>query len=169
MFGYMTFLKNKNKTRIKIIQKVFMRRQVKLHFRTSNANNTVISLKYPFLLRFLWRFAVQYKLSQSSFSSTIGIFIIDMNDICYYNTFHSNVTNNSNQGISQAWSYCIWIYNYLCTQCLSSLTLFCSNPVHGEVQSIQHYVIKFVSVLWQVGCFLRVLWFPPLIKLTATI
>jgi hypothetical protein len=61
MFGYMTFLKKKNKTRIKIIQKVFMRRQVKLHFRTSNANNTVISLKYHFLPRFLWRFAVQYK------------------------------------------------------------------------------------------------------------
>ena len=28
------------------------------------------------------------------------------------------------------------------------------NPVHGEVYSIQHYVIKFVSDLWQVGGFL---------------
>jgi hypothetical protein len=27
------------------------------------------------------------------------------------------------------------------------------NPVHGEVYSIQHYVIKFVSDLWQVGGF----------------
>ena len=44
-----------------------------------------------------------------------------------------------------------------------------SNPVHGEVYSIQHYVIKFVSDLQQVGGFLRVLWFPPPIKLTATI
>jgi hypothetical protein len=26
-----------------------------------------------------------------------------------------------------------------------------SNPVHGEVYSIQHYVIKFVSDLWQIG------------------
>ena len=26
-----------------------------------------------------------------------------------------------------------------------------SSPVHGEVYSIQHYVIKFVSDLWQVG------------------
>jgi hypothetical protein len=36
---------------------------------------------------------------------------------------------------------------------------------------IQHYVIKFVSVsdLQQVGGFLRVLWFPPPIKQTATI
>ena len=38
-----------------------------------------------------------------------------------------------------------------------------------EVYSIQHYVIKFVSDLRQVGGFLRVLRFPPSIKLTATI
>ena len=43
------------------------------------------------------------------------------------------------------------------------------NPVHGEVYSIQHYVRKFVSDLRQVGGFLRVLLFPPPIKLTATI
>jgi len=42
------------------------------------------------------------------------------------------------------------------------------NPVHGEVYSMQHYVIKFVSDLRQVGCFLRVLQFPSSIKLTAT-
>jgi hypothetical protein len=36
-----------------------------------------------------------------------------------------------------------------------------SNPVHGEVYSIQHYVIKFVSDLRQVGVFLRVLRFSP--------
>ena len=43
-----------------------------------------------------------------------------------------------------------------------------SNPVHGEVYSIQHYVIKFVSDLQQVGGFHRVLRFPPSIKMTAT-
>jgi hypothetical protein len=32
----------------------------------------------------------------------------------------------------------------------------CSNPVHGEMYSIQHYVIKLVSDLRQVGAFLRV-------------
>ena len=31
------------------------------------------------------------------------------------------------------------------------------NPAHGEVYSIQHYVIKFVSDLQKVGGFLRVL------------
>ena len=34
-----------------------------------------------------------------------------------------------------------------------------SNPAHGEVYSIQHYVIKFVSDLRQVRGFLRVLRF----------
>ena len=34
---------------------------------------------------------------------------------------------------------------------------------------MQHYMIKFVSVLWQVGGFLRVLRFPSSIKLTAKI
>ena len=44
-----------------------------------------------------------------------------------------------------------------------------SNPAHGEVYLIQHYVIKFVSDLLQVSGFLRVLWYPPPIKLTAMI
>jgi hypothetical protein len=43
------------------------------------------------------------------------------------------------------------------------------NPIHGEVYLIQHYVKKFVSDLRHVSGFLRVLWFPPPIKLTATI
>ena len=40
------------------------------------------------------------------------------------------------------------------------------NAAHGEVYSIQHYVIKSVSDMRQVCGFLR---FPPPIKLTATI
>jgi hypothetical protein len=43
------------------------------------------------------------------------------------------------------------------------------NSAHGEVYSIQNYVIKFDSDLQQVGGFLRVLRFPSPIKLTATI
>ena len=39
-----------------------------------------------------------------------------------------------------------------------------SNPVHGEVYSIQQYVIKFVCDLRQVSGFLCVLRFPPSIK-----
>ena len=41
-----------------------------------------------------------------------------------------------------------------------------SNPAHDKMYSIQQYVIKFVSDLRQVGGFLRVLRFPPPIKLT---
>ena len=37
-----------------------------------------------------------------------------------------------------------------------------SNPAHGEVYSIQHDVIKFVSDLWYVGGLLRVLRFAPI-------
>jgi hypothetical protein len=44
-----------------------------------------------------------------------------------------------------------------------------SNPIYGEVYSIQNYVIKFVSDLRQGGVFLQVLLFPPPIKLTGTI
>jgi hypothetical protein len=63
---------------------------------------------------------------------------------------------------SWSWSYARWIYIYLCNQCLSPPNqVMSSNPVHGEVYSIQHYVIKFVSVLRQVDCILQVLWFPP--------
>ena len=40
--------------------------------------------------------------------------------------------------------------------------------VHGEVYSIQHYVLKFVSDLRN-GGFLRVLRFPSQTKLTSTI
>ena len=40
------------------------------------------------------------------------------------------------------------------------------NPVHGEVYSIQHYVIDFVSDLQQALGFQQVLLFPPPIKLT---
>ena len=41
-----------------------------------------------------------------------------------------------------------------------------SNPAQGDVYSIQHYVLKFVSDLRQFGGFLRVLRLPPPIKLT---
>ena len=55
------------------------------------------------------------------------------------------------------------------TNCAITTEDVSSNPVHGEVYSIQHYVIKFVSNLRQVGGFLRVLRFPLPIKLTSAI
>ena len=53
--------------------------------------------------------------------------------------------------------------------CFKRTKVASSNPTHGEVYLIQHYVIKFVSDLRQVGGFLQVLRFPPSIKLTTTI
>ena len=44
-----------------------------------------------------------------------------------------------------------------------------SYTAHGEVYSIEHYVIKFVSDFRQVGGIPGVLWFPAPMKLTATI
>jgi len=31
--------------------------------------------------------------------------------------------------LSWSWSYCSWIYNYLCNQCLSPLTLWVRIPL----------------------------------------
>ena len=50
-----------------------------------------------------------------------------------------------------------------------TINVVSSNPVHGEVYSMPHYAIKFVSDLRQVGGFLHVFRFPPKIKLTETI
>jgi len=61
-----------------------------------------------------------------------------------------------------SWSYGSWIYNYLCNQCISPLTLW-------VLIQLRWYVMKVVSDLRQVGGFLQVLRFPPPIKLTATI
>ena len=43
-----------------------------------------------------------------------------------------------------------------------------SNPVHGEVYSLQHYVIQFYCDLRRVGGYLRLLRFHPPIKLHDT-
>jgi len=43
------------------------------------------------------------------------------------------------------------------------------NPAHGKMYSIQHYVMKLISDLQQIGGFLQVIQFPPPIKLTATV
>jgi hypothetical protein len=37
----------------------------------------------------------------------------------------------------------------------------CSNHAHGEIYSILHYVIKFISDLQQVGDFFRIFRFSP--------
>jgi hypothetical protein len=85
-----------------------------------------------------------------------------------YWAFKRSTSDINSKSSSWSWSYGSWIYKFLCNQCLLHTTkVVSSNPVHGEVYSIQHYVIKLVSNLWQVGGFLLVFRFPPQIKLTA--
>ena len=69
--------------------------------------------------------------------------------------------------------------NHVWAVVIVSATTYAINAYHhkrsefeshfGQVYSIQHYVMKCVSDLRQVGGFLQVLMFPPQIKLTATI
>ena len=56
---------------------------------------------------------------------------------------------------SWSWSYGSWIYN-LPVQSVPNTTNVSSNPVHGEVYSMQHYVMKFVSDLREISGFLQV-------------
>ena len=63
-----------------------------------------------------------------------------------------------------SWSYGGWIYN-LCNQ----TKVVSSNPALDEVNSIQLYVIKFVSDLWQLSGFLWVFRFHSQIKVIAMI
>jgi hypothetical protein len=65
--------------------------------------------------------------------------------------------------------YLIHLYQQLVQDFIFVWQLTSGYPRLFRLYSIHHYVVKFVSDLWQVGGFLRVLLFPPLIKLTATI
>jgi hypothetical protein len=81
------------------------------------------------------------------------LFFSKCTDDPYWTSFHANVSYELSNEMSVP----------ITTKVVSS------NRVHGEVYSIQQYVIKFVSDLRQVGGFLRVLRFPPPIKLAAMI
>jgi len=52
---------------------------------------------------------------------------------------------------------------------ISAFKVVSSNSAHGEAYTLQHYVLKFVSHVRQVGGFLQVRLFRPPITLTATI
>jgi hypothetical protein len=63
------------------------------------------------------------------------------------------------------------VVGFTTTYAISVITIkvLSLNPAYGYMYLIQHCVIKFFSDLRQVCGFLRVLMFPPPIKLTATI
>ena len=61
------------------------------------------------------------------------------------------------------------VVGFTTTYVISACHHWCCELESRPGRGVQHYVIKFVSDLLQVGGFLRVLWFPPPIKLTVTI
>ena len=69
-------------------------------------------------------------------------------------------------GLSWSWFYGSWIYNYLCNQYLSPLKLWVESC---SWRSVLDTTLSDKVCQWQVGGFLRVLWFPPPIKLTTMI
>jgi len=70
-----------------------------------------------------------------------------------------------------SWSYGSWIYNYLCNQCLSPLTLWVRTRFR---RGVLNTTLCDKVCHWPLTCnrsmvFSRALQFPPPIKLTATI
>jgi hypothetical protein len=89
----------------------------------------------------------------------------------YKSNYHTNTnmtaqrgTNGTNKVYKISYKSTHW---FIIIRTFSDIFLIL---VHlGEVYSIQHYVIKFVSDLRQVDGFLRVFLFPPPVKLTVMI
>ena len=71
------------------------------------------------------------------------------------------------KGRSWPWLYGSLIYNY--QYAISAYHHWCCAFESRSGRGVQHYMIKFVSDMRQAGGFLRVLRFPPPIKLIATI
>jgi len=61
------------------------------------------------------------------------------------------------------------VVGFTTTYAISAYHYWCCKFEFISGRAVQHYVIKFVSDLRQVGGFLRILRFPPPRKLTATI
>ena len=76
----------------------------------------------------------------------------------YYLTLFKGRRGRDRMVVGFTTTYAINVYHQRCCK-------FESRSGRG----VQHYVIKFVSDMRQIGGFLRVLRFPPSIKLTATI
>jgi hypothetical protein len=53
------------------------------------------------------------------------------------------------------------VVGFTTTYAISAYHHGCRDFESQSGRGVQHYVIKFVSDLRQVGCFLQVLWFPP--------
>ena len=115
-----------------------------------------------------WSLKTAIILYISWFSYIVSIFFqIFIVSVGYFMVPQVTVTTQHFSGPPWSRLYGSWIYNYLCNQYLSPLTLWVWTPLRWGV--LDTNMIKFVSNLWQVRGFLRVLRFPPPIKLAITI
>ena len=73
------------------------------------------------------------------------------------------------QNLPLKWGRDRMVVGFTTTYAISAYHYWCCEFESRLGRGVQHYMIKFVSDLRQVGGFLRVLRFPPPIKLTATI
>ena len=96
--------------------------------------------------------------SKTTLKFTQQMCLIKSDSICLYTAFFSKILDIIRNIFIPSWSYGSWIYNYLCNQCLSPPRLWVRVPLMARCTRCvpaQHYVIKFVSDLRQVGGFLR--------------
>jgi hypothetical protein len=101
----------------------------------------------------------------SSNNKTLNARLLAETQVCHRSYIIAARNNSTNLMVyGETGRYSIYINTKLRTVQSVTITtkVVSSTPVHGEVYSIQHYVIKFVSDLRQVGGFLR---YPPPIKL----
>jgi hypothetical protein len=61
------------------------------------------------------------------------------------------------------------VFGFTTTYAISAYHNWCCEFKSRSGRGVQHYVIKFISDLLQVGVFLQILRFPPPIKLPASI
>jgi hypothetical protein len=116
------------------------------------------------VLQCLW---IVYSLLPHRISLTFICYLIHFRvRIGVFNATFNNITSFLGAVVDE---WCLNLQLLVQSWAITSNVVISKKCAHGKVYLILHSVIKFVSDLWQVGGFLWVLWFPPPIKLTATI
>jgi len=70
--------------------------------------------------------------------------------------FHCSIVTYSKLGGHHGHEHMVDGFTTTCAKVPNTTNVVSLNPTHGEVYSIQHYVIKYVSDFWQAGE-----WFSP--------
>jgi len=153
MYVYYLYNKNGNQTNHEVTSKCFF-----VYFNKFCGFN--ISCIYSF------RFSHPLILTFLHFTVITILFTIDLTIYIHLNLYLLCVCWNF-EGPSWLWSYGSWIYNYLCNQCISPLTLWVWIPLRQGVLDTT-LCDKVCQWLTAGRSLLRVFRFAPPIKLTAT-